>query len=189
MGEEAKCLGDRPSGSRRVGGRQPWLRAVNPPAAGSRCGAKNQRGMTLLTPLLLSPPPSAHQVRGSTGSRDWGCHRGGVTAAGAVLSGSLLLAAQAGGPTEETQVRGVCPPPSNPTVAHLGRGYSGAGGGHTDSNPFPCSAMEKGKLHKAAKDSKRGRQVSGTRGPAELRCCQAAVRGGVGRGRPQQTGG
>lgn len=111
------------------GGRKAALaESCIPPAAGSRCGAKNQRGMTLLTSLLLSPPPpSAHQVRGSTGSRDRGCHRGGVTAAGAVLSGSLLLAAQAGGPTEEAQVRGACPPPSNPTVAHLGRDYSGEG--------------------------------------------------------------
>lgn len=51
-------------------------------------------------------PASAHQVRGGVGSRDRGHPRRGAVAAVALLPGSVLLAAQAGGSAEEAQVRG-----------------------------------------------------------------------------------
>lgn len=51
----------------------------------------------------------------------------------------------------------------------LRRGLCPWEGGTATATPFPCSAMEKGKLHKAGKDtSKRGRQVSGTWGLDKL---------------------
>lgn len=55
--------------------------------------------------------------------------------------------------------------------------------GANSEQPFPCSAMEKGKLHKAAKDSsKRGRQVSGTWGLDKPQSYVAAARDEMGAG-------
>lgn len=58
----------------------------------------------------------------------------------------------------------------------------GAAAGPNPQHRSPRSAMEKGKLHKAGKDTtKRGRQVSGTRGLDKLgRIPRAALRGGTG---------